>query len=199
MRWAEAEPDLRIFPLADFLSGRSILDAVQFCAALNNGSVVIINKECRKFCISFVSQRSVEMGGLLLGHVYGVSAEGNGNHLIAVRAAIPSTHFSATGVSLRMEPQVWEEARQRADIEGLWVVGWFHSHPNLGAFFSGTDRETQKRFFSHSYSLGLVIDPVRNEERWFVGASSVEVPDQRIVCDPRSLEMGSSSVADVLV
>ncbi len=41
------------------------------------------------------------------------------------------------------------------------VVGWYHSHPNLGAFFSGTDRATQRAFFNRPYSVGLVVDPVR--------------------------------------
>ncbi|MCY1311905.1 hypothetical protein D9M70_622700 [compost metagenome] len=55
------------------------------------------------------------------------------------------------------------------------MVGWYHSHPNLGAFFSGVDRKTQKDFFNSNYNLGLVIDPIRNEEKWFISSESIEV------------------------
>ena len=56
------------------------------------------------------------------------------------------------------------------------MIGWYHTHPNLGAFFSGTDETTQRSFFNQSYSLGLVIDPARCEKKIFFGASSEEYP-----------------------
>jgi proteasome lid subunit RPN8/RPN11 len=53
------------------------------------------------------------------------------------------------------------------------VVGWYHSHPGLGAFFSHTDRRTQQAFFAHAYSVGWVVDPLRGESAWFVGPRSL--------------------------
>ncbi|MCG3201208.1 MAG: hypothetical protein NFCOHLIN_01074 [Gammaproteobacteria bacterium] len=64
------------------------------------------------------------------------------------------------------------------------VVGWFHSHPNLGAFFSGTDRSTQRKFFGHEYSLGYVIDPIRDEHAYFLGADSEEIGSDTVVDYP---------------
>jgi len=53
----------------------------------------------------------------------------------------------------------------------------------LGAFFSGTDRSTQRAFFSHPYSVGWVIDPQRNDEKVFVGGDSEEYHPSLLVID----------------
>jgi hypothetical protein len=81
------------------------------------------------------------------------------------------------------------------------VVGWYHSHPNLGAFFSGTDRKTQRSFFSQRYSLGLVADPVRSEEAWFVGPDATALsPDVVFAFDSiQSYEFLTKPVFPVLM
>ena len=61
------------------------------------------------------------------------------------------------------------------------VVGWYHSHPDLGVSFSGTDRATQRVFFNRTYSVGLVVDPVRGEEAWFIGPDSVPLKTGSVV------------------
>jgi proteasome lid subunit RPN8/RPN11 len=43
---------------------------------------------------------------------------------------------------------------------GEVIVGWAHTHPGLGLFFSGTDIQTQITYQKmHSQSFGLVLDP----------------------------------------
>jgi len=60
------------------------------------------------------------------------------------------------------------------------IVGWYHSHPNLGVFFSGIDRATQSAFFNYPYALGLVIDPIRRQRKCFFGGASEELDTQAI-------------------
>jgi proteasome lid subunit RPN8/RPN11 len=79
-----------------------------------------------------------------------------------------------------MDTEVWGRARQE-HREPETVVGWFHSHPGLGAFFSGTDRRTQAAFFRMDYAVGLVIDPRREERAWFMGPRAEPVSDCRVV------------------
>jgi proteasome lid subunit RPN8/RPN11 len=43
------------------------------------------------------------------------------------------------------------------------IVGWYHSHPNIGVFMSGTDMRTQQAFFYHDWSVSIVYDPVRQD------------------------------------
>ena len=66
---------------------------------------------------------------------------------------------------------MWDRARQALRPLEL-IVGWYHSHPGLGAFFSATDRRTQAAFFPHPYSVGWVIDPELDDEAFFVGQES---------------------------
>jgi len=43
------------------------------------------------------------------------------------------------------------------------VVGWYHSHPGFGCWFSGTDINTQQSFEQlNSRALGIVIDPIQS-------------------------------------
>ncbi|MBK6961140.1 MAG: Mov34/MPN/PAD-1 family protein [Gammaproteobacteria bacterium] len=92
--------------------------------------------------------------------------------------AVPSHEYYGTSVSLHMGPSVWESVRTEV---GLLVVGWFHSHPNLGAFFSGTDRKTQREFFYHEYSIGYVVDPVHDDHAYFIGEESSQVSREQVL------------------
>ena len=98
----------------------------------------------------------------------------------SVRTAVPGLDDDATEYSLRLAAGVWDAARA-ALAPGELVVGWFHSHPDIGAFFSGTDRRTQAAFFAHAFSVGWVIDPVRREQAWFVGPQSRELANDSVV------------------
>jgi len=43
------------------------------------------------------------------------------------------------------------------------VVGWYHSHPGFGCWFSGTDIHTQQSFEQlNPRAVGIVIDPVQS-------------------------------------
>ena len=118
----------------------------------------------------------LERGGLLLGRALHAEASTKSPvALVHVRAAVPGLQDEGTEYSLRLHAGVWDAARVLLQ-PGEVVVGWFHSHPDLGAFFSGTDRRTQAGFFQHPFSLGWVVDPVRDEQAWFRGPSAIELP-----------------------
>lgn len=43
------------------------------------------------------------------------------------------------------------------------VVGWYHSHPGFGCWFSGTDMNTQQSFEQlNPRAVGVVIDPIQS-------------------------------------
>lgn len=117
---------------------------------------------------SYLAGHAVEAGGLLVGSRFPVEAPGT---IVSIERFVPGTDFDGTGVSLTLGTKVWDDARPALDA-GYVVVGWVHSHPNLGAFFSGTDRKTQKAFFASPWQLGLCVDPVRGQSAWFYGADS---------------------------
>ena len=129
-----------------------------------------------------LASASVELGGLLVGIAHARTLEGQPvvTHLSLLKA-IPAEQSEGTSVSLKMGTAVWTAA-QHALAPGERIIGWYHSHPGLSAFFSETDRQTQRAFFSHAFSVGWVIDPWTGDEAFFVGPDCTPVnrgPDAR--------------------
>ncbi len=153
----------------------------QLCAALP--------RELKLQIHAFLADHRVEAGGLLLGRRFALRAAPAGSastehsssvecSMISIERFVPGRVFEGTGISLALGTEVWDDARPLIDA-GYAVVGWVHSHPDLGAFFSGTDRSTQRAFFAQPWQVGICIDPVRHETAWFRGKDSL---DEGIVC-----------------
>lgn len=166
MQWIDQPSDLRLSPISDLLSRLSF--AASVAVMFTDDCAGLIDQAVLAGIYDHLKKQRIEMGGLMLGRVFDAESC---PALVLIEGFVPSEHFEGTAVSLRMETAVWEKARLR-QTEGQSVVGWYHSHPDLGAFFSGTDRRTQAAFFTTDHALGLVVDWVRNEEKWFRGPSS---------------------------
>lgn len=179
MKWNELEPDIKAKSLGTIVRKWSFIDAISLISETNDLPLIIMNDEVRSKIYVHLKTKRVELGGLLLGSVISSCDLEDGITVVSISDAVASRDFNSTSVSLSMNSGVWQHATEISD-ESTFVVGWYHSHPNLGAFFSGTDRSTQANFFHHPYSLGLVVDPIRNEEKWFLGADSIEVNPQRV-------------------
>lgn len=170
MRWTEKPPELPLQPLSAL---RTRAPGLSACASSAPGLLVIVTDDVREAVLRHLRGSQDEQGGLLLGEVFtadesvGVAA----SRAVVVSQAIPALDFASSGISLRMEAGVWDRARRALGPLEL-IVGWYHSHPGLGAFFSATDRRTQAAFFPHPYSVGWVIDPELDDEAFFVGQES---------------------------
>ncbi len=127
----------------------------------------------------------LEQGGILLGRAYRDPAappvDGTTRDVVDVARALPAPAARSTETFFRFGPETWAALRARwlETAPGLDLVGWYHTHPDLGVFFSGTDRATQRDFFARPWLLGLVVDPVRGTEAWFAGAESRPVRSVR--------------------
>lgn len=183
--WTDLTPDFKHLPIGE-LSRHLSFTAV--CSLMLGSSIeprIVLSRGVRGVILQHLSERSVEMGGLLVGTVHLRSSAKD--FVVSIDSSVQSTDYDGTSVSLRMGSDVWEAARA-ISRQGQSVVGWYHSHPNLGAFFSGTDRRTQKSFFHHPHCIGLVVDPIRHEEKWFIGVDSDELaPHQIILCERKRM------------
>lgn len=189
MRWTDLPAALAYRTVADWREAKravapadSLDRVVARAAARSPGGIplVVIAPEALRAVWHHVAGSALERGGLLLGEPL-VNAPVDAAPAIAfVRAAVPGLDNDATGYSLRLNTAVWDAARDALAPSEI-VVGWFHSHPDIGAFFSATDRRTQAGFFHHPFSVGWVIDPVRREQAWFVGPHSQAVPADAVV------------------
>lgn len=176
MQWKELESDIKLGTLNHALREMDCLSALRVTANLMQEVRIYALRSCVKAVRSHVGSDRKEVGGLLLGQVLqqdGVNVRNLARALTIIIEAVPSADYRNTSVSLEMGTDVWNRVNERISDEKI-VVGWYHSHPNLGAFFSSTDRRTQRAFFNQHYSLGWVIDPFRNEQKVFVGRDSEE-------------------------
>jgi proteasome lid subunit RPN8/RPN11 len=179
--WNNVANDVTHLPIMEYFSQCSFVVNTKLLKSLNKGNTILLSSNVRTEVYRHIQTTKKEMGGLLIGKLYTAEPddiEGVGS-LIQITKAIPSLDFEGTPVSLKMATSVWSQANNLL-LQDEVIVGWYHSHPNLGAFFSGTDRKTQSAFFNNVYSHGWVIDWVRNEEAWFEGKESLPVENNRI-------------------
>ena len=92
--------------------------------------------------------------GLVLGRITGSE--------IFVTDIIPMATGSAVHVDITDYEKVFSIVPFSKIESGEVIVGWAHTHPGLGLFFSGTDIRTQHTYQQmHPLSFGLVLDPMK--------------------------------------
>ena len=192
MNWREQPADIHPPLISDLLRAVSALDAVFLLARTRKVPTVYLTPDCREGIWAHVRSHRTEVGGLLIGRAYvaGADLPDTWWPLVWIDRFLPSETFRSSGVSLAMGTEIWDRARSVMARNDGMVVGWYHSHPNLGAFFSSTDRATQRAFFNQPYSVGLVVDPIRGEEAWFIGAASASLRSEPVVRTGLALPCG---------
>lgn len=185
MHWVEKAPDIQSERLSTLIRQLSFVDALVLVRRLGARPQISLEQSCREALSAHLKSRATEMGGLLIGRAFAADPEfpTTWSYFIHVETCVPSEEFRTSSVSLMMGTEVWDRAR--VHLGKRLVVGWYHSHPNLGAFFSGTDRRTQRHFFNRPYNVGLVMDPVREEEAWFVGPEAMPVLERPLAVNIR--------------
>ena len=168
--WTDRPVPPAVLPLGPG-AGLGLLDLVAVVEASRSAPVLLCDPDCLRAVVAHLAGAPVELGGLLVGRAWSLAPEDPAEPvaLLRVEEAVPSRDSDSTARTLRMDVELWSRAQDAAARRGGTILGWYHSHPDLGAFFSPTDRRTQAAAFRNPWSLGLVIDPVRGEERWFLG------------------------------
>ncbi|MFN2207579.1 MAG: Mov34/MPN/PAD-1 family protein [Candidatus Promineifilaceae bacterium] len=106
-----------------------------------------------------------EVGGALLGRAYQYDTD----IYLDVRAAIPAVTADHGPVHFTFTADAWSQlhkdrARRYPDLD---IVGWFHTHPNLGVFYSSDDVVVHSAAFTMPWHVGMVVDPLRKETSFF--------------------------------
>ena len=172
MKWGVLEPDFKKHDESRLFQEVSPVAALKLCFAKNQNFVLCTN-ECWTEIMEHLSPHRVEMGGLLIGKLY--QNQESDRFVSRCERIVPAISHESSAVSLKMDSTIWTEANNSLNDEEC-VIGWYHSHPNLGAFFSGTDRYNQKANFSSPFHVGLVVDHIRHEWAVFTGKHSEELP-----------------------
>ncbi|MFX0106377.1 MAG: Mov34/MPN/PAD-1 family protein [Candidatus Hodarchaeota archaeon] len=88
---------------------------------------------------------------------------------IFIEDAVHSNQFSTSQIKGKAGEyeKEFRKLKKKKENDNLRILGWWHSHPDFGCFLSPVDLHTQAYFFPESYQVALVIDPVRDEFKFF--------------------------------
>jgi proteasome lid subunit RPN8/RPN11 len=87
-----------------------------------------------------------------------------------------------------VDPKQLLAAEKKEFADGLSVLGFYHSHPDCGAYFSDTDRTNTWSHYSN------VVLSVRNGE--FADAACFRVNEDRTKAIPEEMSYGEDSDSD---
>ncbi len=101
-----------------------------------------------------------ERGGFLVGKVYRNPT--TGGTIVDIQAAIPAIGAIGGPGFWELTPQAWDHVSRELEVRhpDRIIVGWYHSHPGMGPFFSSVDRRMQRGHFPNQWNVALVGDPV---------------------------------------
>jgi proteasome lid subunit RPN8/RPN11 len=114
-----------------------------------------------------LSDTSVELGGILLGHE--CLDEETGAPFVLVTQSLAAKHYESTQASFTYTHDSWAEITRERDQThpDLDIVGWYHTHPDFGIFLSGHDLFIQHHFFAQPLQVAYVVDPLRQTRGFF--------------------------------
>lgn len=108
-----------------------------------------------------------EHGGILLGEAY---KDPSGQYYVLVKDAVAATDSKGSPTHLQFAAESWKPVWDRLNSNPSGqIVGWYHTHPGLGVFLSGTDLKTQRLYFASPWNIAVVIDPVARKIGYFFG------------------------------
>lgn len=142
------------------------------------------------------SDTRVELGGLLLGNVY----HDEDRLFVDVSAAIAANSDKNGPVHFTFTADAWAAAHEEREsvYPDLKIVGWFHTHPDLGVFYSSDDVVVHTTAFALPWHVGLVLDPVRNTVALF-GWEEDEISEEKSLHPLQGwFEMASSQDGSVI-
>ena len=120
-----------------------------------------------------------EIMGLMIGRFY---RDDDGIYAVVDRPV--SSKLISDRFGVRFDKDSMEDLFDSLDMgEGESIVGWYHSHLDIGCFMSPTDIATQNGLFGGECGFALVIDPVRKEMKVFDSTPDDPRPADMVVVD----------------
>jgi proteasome lid subunit RPN8/RPN11 len=134
-----------------------IPDSWQISAVSSDQRLVVVHRQAIEAAFAHAaSEMQHEIGGYLTG--YPAYDATRGISFVYVDKGVRGRYESSpTHVTLAAEGYVAAYALCQADQ--TFVVGWYHSHPRLTVFFSGTDHTNHRSNFAKPHEVAMVVDP----------------------------------------
>jgi proteasome lid subunit RPN8/RPN11 len=108
-----------------------------------------------------------EIGGFLLGNRY--RCPNSQREYVIIDQYSAAQFTESTGVSLAFTKEAWAQMDDELSgkFRGKKLVGWYHSHPNMGIFLSRWDVELHDGRFPADWMSALVIEPGKHDAGFF--------------------------------
>ena len=126
---------------------------------------VLVHSDVLDEIVAYSSQDlQREQGAFLLG-VHHVKP----HEAVEVRHFLPALQTRNESGSVTFTHDTWAQLHRQAtelypdDI----VLGWHHTHPDIGVFLSPQDQFIHRNFFRESWQIALVVDPCKCEFGFF--------------------------------
>jgi hypothetical protein len=88
---------------------------------------------------------------------------------VEIDEALPVEPLSQDPVHFSFTWRDVDRVRNHRESQRKALIGWYHTHPDLGIFLSETDLEkTHRVLFGEPFQLALVYDPVRRRAGYFI-------------------------------
>jgi len=128
---------------------------------------VFMTYACLKQMLAHTQRNlDAEIGGILLGQVF----RSDKGIVTVLTEAVAAARTEAGLGHVTFSHETWADLYQY--LESLAtdtdIVGWYHTHPGFGVFFSSQDRFIQENFFGGPGQVGIVVDPVADSVLLFV-------------------------------
>ncbi len=128
---------------------------------------VFMTYACLKQMLAHTQRNlNAEVGGILLGQIF----RSDRGIVTVLAEAVAAARTEAGLGHVTFSHETWADLYQY--LESLAtdadIVGWYHTHPGFGVFFSNQDRFIQENFFGGPGQVGIVLDPVADSVLLFV-------------------------------
>jgi len=113
------------------------------------------------------SSSDKEVVGILVGNVY-FCPRSEKTYTI-IEAAIPASLATGTKTQVIFEHEAWAPVlyAKEKQFPECRIVGWYHTHPSFGAFFSPDDQFWHRLAFPNFWQVALVYDPISRHACFF--------------------------------
>lgn len=131
-------------------------------------SIFLTQNAFVRMCAHAGSDLDNEVGGWMAGKVCRDSL--HGTPFIVVDTVLPAvyTDQGAAHLTFTGDTQVALHNHLEEHYPHKVFLGWYHTHPRMGVFFSHWDTWLHQNFFPESWQVALVIEPHQSVGGFFI-------------------------------
>jgi proteasome lid subunit RPN8/RPN11 len=119
-------------------------------------------------CAHAGSDLEREVGGWLVGQLRVDHRTGRRFAVVEHALSAPFTEHGPAFLTFTHDSQVAMRYEMEARYPDAVLLGWYHTHPRMGIFFSGHDTWMHTHFFPGLSQIALVIEPVSQVGGFFI-------------------------------